>query len=209
MSADPPTATRIEDEATLRARWRAPQELVLRKQRPQVDDAAAAFVAASPLMVLATTSAAGTDASPRGGPPGFVRVLDPGRLAFGDLSGNNRLDSYANIVEHPSVGLLFLVPGLEETLRVNGQARVTTDPEVLERTALDAGRPKAAVVVEVTECYVHCGKALRRAGFWDQATWSDPQDRPSSVARAPAARGAGASPGLRLPQLRRSDATTG
>jgi AspT/YidE/YbjL antiporter-like protein len=109
------------------------------RQRPKIDPKAAGFVAAAPFMVLATTSASGTDASPRGGPPGFVTVLDEHRLAFGDLSGNNRLDSYSNIVEHPQVGLLFLVAGVGETLRVNGRASITTDPAVLERTAINRG----------------------------------------------------------------------
>jgi uncharacterized protein len=168
------------DEAALRERYRPPTEVVLEKARPRVDPSAAAFVAASPLMVLASSSASGTDASPRGGPPGFVKVLDAGRLAFGDLSGNNRLDSYANIVEHPEVGILFLVPGMGETLRVNGRARVTTDPSVLERTAIDGVHPKVAVVVEVDECFIHCAKALRRSGVWEPETWLPADDRPSA-----------------------------
>lgn len=171
----------LGDEAALRRRYRPPHETVLKKARPQVDPVAGGFIAASPLIVLATTSASGTDASPRGGPPGFVKVLDPGHVAFGDLSGNNRLDSYTNIVEHPQVGILFLVPGTEDTLRLNGRARVTTDPAVLERTAIDGVHPKVAVVVEVDECYVHCAKALRRSGVWDQGTWLPAEERPSGA----------------------------
>jgi PPOX class probable FMN-dependent enzyme len=166
----------------LGALYRPPHEAVVRKQQPRVDEASAAFVAASPLVVLATTSSAGTDASPRGGPPGFVRMLDDTTLAFGDLSGNNRLDSYRNIDAHPEVGMLFLVPGLEETLRVNGRARISVDDDVLDATTIDGRRPKVAVVVDVAECYIHCAKALRRSGVWDTSTWPAPEARPSAAA---------------------------
>jgi PPOX class probable FMN-dependent enzyme len=171
----------VRDEADLRQRYRQPHPAVVAKNRPQVDPAAAAFIATSPLMVLATTSATGTDASPRGGPPGFVRLLDPQHVAFADLSGNNRLDSYGNIVEHALVGMLFLVPGVGETLRINGRAVITTDPDVLAATAIDGVTPKVAVVVEVEECYIHCAKALRRSGVWEPATWLDPEQRTSAA----------------------------
>jgi PPOX class probable FMN-dependent enzyme len=154
---------------------------VLEKARPKIDPVAADFVAACPLVVLATTSSRGTDASPRGGPPGFVKVLDDRHLAFGDLSGNNRLDSYSNIVEHPLVGILFLVPGVDETLRVNGRATVTTEPDLVERTAIDGVRPKVAVVIEVEECYIHCAKALRRSGVWQPSTWTADDARPTAA----------------------------
>jgi PPOX class probable FMN-dependent enzyme len=170
----------LSDEVALRERYRPPTKVVLEKARPLIDPSAAAFVAVSPLVVLASSSASGTDASPRGGPPGFVKVLDAAHLAFGDLSGNNRLDSYANIVEYPQVGLLFLVPGMGETLRVNGRARVTTDSSVLERTTIDGVRPKVAVVIEVDECFIHCAKALRRSGVWQPDTWLPEDARPSA-----------------------------
>ena len=138
-------------------------------------------MAASPFLVLATTSPSGTDASPRGGPPGFVTVLDEHHVAFGDLSGNNRLDSYSNLVEQPQVGMIFLVPGVDETLRINGRASITTDPNVLERTAIDGVQPKVAVVVAVDECYIHCAKALRRSALWDPAKWAPAGTRPSAA----------------------------
>jgi PPOX class probable FMN-dependent enzyme len=172
----------LGDEAALRARYRAPHELVLRKQQAEIDDGARAFIGASPFAVLASTSPSGTDASPRGGPPGFVAVLDRQRLAFGDLAGNNRLDSYANITSHPEVGLLFFVPGVEELLRVNGRAHLTTDPDMLDRTPVGGVRPKVAVVVTVTECFIHCGKALRRSGLWDRNTWPAGGEAPSAAA---------------------------
>ena len=152
------------------------------KSIDHVDDGAAGFIARSPLFVFATASADGTDASPRGGPPGFVRVLDPHRIAFGDLSGNNRLDSYTNLVERPTVGLLFIVPGTDETLRVNGHASLTDEPDVLERCAIDGRLPKVAVEVTVTECFIHCAKAFRRGAVWDPSTWPTGDDRPSAAA---------------------------
>ena len=166
----------------LRGLYREPSQLVRSKSIDHVDAGASAWIAASPFFVLATTSDSGTDASPRGGPPGFVTVLDPTHVAFGDLAGNNRLDSYSNLVEHPHVGLLFLVPGSEETLRVNGAAHVTTDTSVCERCAIDGRVPRVAVVVEVTECFVHCGKAVRRAGLWEPTTWGSHDERPSAAA---------------------------
>ena len=175
-----PGPTDIADVDELRSRYREPTPAVLHKARPVIDPAVADFIAASPFVVVATTSDGGTDASPRGGPPGFVVTLDESTIAFGDLAGNNRLDSYANIVEHPSVGLLFLVPGLEETLRVNGQARITTDPDILDRTTVDDRRPKVAVVIEVDECFIHCGKAVRRSGMWDPSTWPADDERPTA-----------------------------
>lgn len=173
--------TPMRDEDAIRARYHPAHPAILAKARPRVDVKAADFVAASPFVVLATTSASGTDASPRGGPPGFVKVLDPERVAFGDLAGNNRLDSYVNIVDRPEVGMLFLVPGVGETLRINGRASVTSAPDVCELVAIDGVQPKVAVVVDVDECYIHCAKALRRSGFWDPDTWSAPAARPSAA----------------------------
>lgn len=170
--ADDATATHLlTDRAALRSRYREPQPAVAAKALPTIDEGSASFIACSPFFVLATTSHEGADASPRGGPPGFVAVLDPTRIAFGDLAGNNRLDSYTNIVEDGEVGLLFLVPGRGETLRVNGRASVTTDPDVLEATRIDGTRPKVAVVVDVEQCYIHCAKALRRSGLWEPDRW--------------------------------------
>jgi PPOX class probable FMN-dependent enzyme len=170
----------ISDVDDLRSRYHDPMPAVVHKARPVIDPAAAELIALTPLIVIATSSDSGADSSPRGGPPGFVVTLDEHTLAFGDLAGNNRLDSYANIVEHPAVGLLFLVPGLEETLRVNGRARITTDPDVLDRTTVDGRRPKLAMVVDVEECYIHCGKALRRSGLWDPTTWPATDQRPTA-----------------------------
>ncbi len=182
MAEDPTTAHQLADRAALRAAYRDPHPLVADKKKAVIDPASAAFIAASPFFVLATTSPDGTDASPRGGRPGFVTVLDATHLAFGDLAGNNLLDSYTNIVDDGSVGLLFLVPGRTDTLRVNGRATVTTDPAVLDVTLLDGVRPKVAVVVDVEQCYLHCAKAFRRSQLWEPDTWLPVDETPSAGA---------------------------
>jgi PPOX class probable FMN-dependent enzyme len=172
----------IDRHTRLRSRYRPPSQPVVDKSIDHLDDGAAGFIERSPLFVLATTSSGGTDASPRGGPPGFVRVLDRQRLAFADLAGNNRLDSYTNLIEHSSVGLLFVIPGVDETLRVNGSAWLSDAPEIVEQCAIDGRRPKLAVGVTVAECFIHCAKALRRAALWDVSTWPVGDDRPSAAA---------------------------
>lgn len=174
--------TWIEDRDALREHYRDPGDIVLRKAIDHVDEGAAAFLAATTLVVVATSGPDGNDASPRGGPPGFVRVLDGANVAFADLAGNNRLDTFTNITEQPEVGLLCIIPGVEETLRINGRARLTDDPAVLEATAIDERVPKVAAVVAVRECYIHCGKALRRAGAWDPSSWPADGERPSPAA---------------------------
>jgi len=179
---NPGSSDATTENVDLRTLYRPAHQAVMLKSQPRVDAASAAFVAAAPLVVLATTSDDGTDASPRGGPRGFVKVLDDTHVAFGDLAGNNRLDSYRNIDAHPRVGMLFLIPGVEDTLRINGRAHISVDPDVLDATVIDEGRrPKVAVVVTVEECYLHCAKALRRSGVWDPTTWLDPDDQPSAA----------------------------
>lgn len=170
----------LADESALRERYRPPHPAIVDKALPQVDPVAARFIELTPLIVVATSSSSGADASPRGGPPGFVKVLDEHHVAFADLAGNNRLDSYSNIVENPRVGILFLLPGSGETLRVNGRASVTTDPAVLDATAIDGVTPKVAIVVAVEECYIHCAKAIRRSGVWDPTTWQPQDVRPTA-----------------------------
>ena len=168
----------ITDAAALRARYREPNVVAVEKEVGHLDEGARDFVAHTTFLVLATSGPHGTDASPRGGPAGFVAVLDDHRLAFGDLSGNNRVDSHSNLVAQPEVGLLLVVPGLEETLRVNGRATLTSDPAVLDATTVDGRRPRLAVGVDVERCYIHCGKALRRGGLWQPVSWPAAEDRP-------------------------------
>lgn len=176
----------IADETALGEHYRAPHDAVRNKHIDHVDGGVAEFLAATTLIVLATVGDDGADASPRGGPPGFVQVLDPRRVAFADLAGNNRLDSYRNIASGPGgarpVGILGIVPGLEETLRLNGRATLSIDLDVRRRVAIDERVPKVACIVEVDECYIHCGKALRRAGVWTPDAWPEAVERPSPAA---------------------------
>ncbi len=166
--------SQISDTTALREVYRQPSKLVANKNVPAIDAESARFLALSPLCVLATHGPGGTDASPRGGPAGFARVLHDGaRLAFGDLAGNNRLDSYTNFLDNPQVGLIFLVPGSDHTVRVNGTASLTTDPDICAAAAVGDRVPKTAVVVDVDECFLHCGKALIRANIWDTSTWPE------------------------------------
>lgn len=171
----------VPDVVGLRELYRQPHPLVLRKQIDHVDAAARSFIEASPFVVVATTGPGGVDASPRGGAPGFVAVLDAGRLAMGDLAGNNRLDTHTNVLADPRVGLIFLVPGVEETLRVNGRATLTTDPAVLDAVAVHGRRPPLAIGIDVDECFIHCAKAFRRSGLWQPESWPVPDERPSAA----------------------------
>ena len=143
------------------------------------------LVARSPFLLLATADASGRcDVSPRGGPPGFVEVLDERRLVFADAKGNRLLDSLRNIAETGRAGLLFLVPGLGETLRVNGRAVLTRDPAILERHVIQEGRPpRVAVGIQVEEAYLHCAKALIRSRLWRPETWGslDGLARPAQI----------------------------
>jgi PPOX class probable FMN-dependent enzyme len=164
----------------LRQIYRQPGGPALKKEHASITDNDRAFLAHAPLVVISTADADGRcDASPKGGPPGFVRVLDDGSVAIPDLSGNNRLDSIQNLVANPRVALLFLLPGVEETLRVNGVARITTDDVVLDACTVNGARPKVAIVVDPDEVYIHCGKALRRSSLWEPAAWPDTTDMPT------------------------------
>ncbi|HEY6510822.1 MAG TPA: pyridoxamine 5'-phosphate oxidase family protein [Burkholderiaceae bacterium] len=155
----------------LRALYPEPRERALKKQLAAIDGHARRFIELSPFIVLATGSATGTfDASPRGGAPGFVKVADTATLWIPDSPGNNRLDSCRNIVESGGVGLLFMIPGFDETLRVNGSATLTQNPAVLARCADERRTPKLVIRVAVREVYLHCAKAFMRSRLWDPAS---------------------------------------
>ncbi|OGK89210.1 MAG: hypothetical protein A2X50_08885 [Candidatus Rokubacteria bacterium GWF2_70_14] len=131
---------------------------------------------------MATADAQGRcDVSPKGDAPGFVHVLDDTHLAIPDRPGNKRLDGMRNLVANPRVGLIFLVPGMEETLRVNGRASIVRDDDLLERLSAQGKRPRLAVVVEVEECFLHCAKAMKRSGLWEPARWPDRSGLPSAA----------------------------
>jgi PPOX class probable FMN-dependent enzyme len=169
--------TVLESVEDLRSVYRPPAQRSLDKEIDHLDGHCRDFLAHCPFVVLATGSAHGqVDASPKGGTPGFVAVLDDHRVAIPDMSGNNRLDSMRNIVDGGSVALLCLVPGTDETLRINGRAAISTDPVVLDRCPIGGLRPNVAIVVDVSTAFIHCAKALRRAALWQPDEWPDTGD---------------------------------
>jgi hypothetical protein len=152
--------------------YSAPSPRVIAKARPEIDAHAKKFIAMSPFCVLATSGSDGSvDASPRGGNPGFVNVAGPNRLLMPDRSGNNRIDSFRNIVEGSGfVQLLFFVPGIDETLRVGGKGTISAEPALLA-SMVEFGKPPCAVLsIDVHEAYFHCGKALLRSKLWSPET---------------------------------------
>jgi uncharacterized protein len=171
---------RIETVEALRRLYAMPTERIVKMSFPFLDDHCLRFVAESPLVFLATASDGGMDCSPRGGPPGFVRAVDRRELTIPDWPGNNKLSSIVNLLlSDGACGLVFLVPGQDVFLRVNGVATVTTDPALLAQLGEENRRPKAAIRLSVREAFFHCGKALRRSNLWQPDAWSIPQNMPS------------------------------
>jgi PPOX class probable FMN-dependent enzyme len=164
-----------------------PDPAILSKIIDRLDAHCRDFIARSPFFLLGTCSASGRcDVSPRGGPSGFVEVIDEQRLVFGNAKGNQLIDSFRNIRETGRAGLLFLIPGMSETLRVNGRACLTSDPTILARHEIQAGKPpKIAVGVEVEEAFLHCAKAFIRSSLWKSETWPilDGLARPAEIWR--------------------------
>ena len=156
----------------LAAIYPKPTPRVIAKARPEIDEHAGKFIAMSPFCVLATSGSDGSvDASPRGGNPGFVHVAGPSLILMPDRSGNNRIDSFRNIVEGSGLlQLIFFVPGIDETLRVGGKGRLTADPGLLASMGEFGKPPRAVLSIDVTEAYFHCGKALMRARLWSSDT---------------------------------------
>lgn len=167
-------ADEIRSVAALRqlippARGRAAQKVTDR-----IDPVTARFIAASPFVVVATRGADGRlDLSPKGDPAGFVQVLDPTTLAIPDRPGNNRLDSFENLLVHPEIGIIFLIPGHRDTLRVSGRARLVRDARLLGSMAVNGRVPLLATVVDVEEVMAHCPKCAVRSGVWSPDTWPD------------------------------------
>jgi PPOX class probable FMN-dependent enzyme len=156
----------------LRARYAQPGEIALKKELAFIDRHARDFIARSPFLVISTADADGwPDASPRGDAPGFVAVVDELHLHLPDRPGNNRLDSFQNLVANPKIALLFLVPDRRETLRVNGTARLLTEPDLLARHAVNGKPARAVVEVSARSVYFQCGKALIRSGLWQKEKW--------------------------------------
>ena len=172
----------ISDEASLRSLFHATHDLAIKKMLGALDVHSQDFIRRSPFVCLGTQSAEGkADVSPRGDHAGFVRILDDRTLAIPDRPGNNRLDSLSNIISNPGVGLLFIIPGYEDTLRVNGRATLVTEPALLGSMAVNGKSPKLAIVVSVTEAFMHCAKAFRRSRLWDPDHFQDRAEMPSLV----------------------------
>lgn len=166
----------------LRDFYDAAMPRAIRKDIAHIDDLCRRLIAAAPMLFVATHDEGGrADVSPRGGPPGFVTVLDDHHVAIPDATGNRRLDTLENIVSSGRVGLIFLIPGRDTTLRVNGQGAVTAAPHVLERLSPVGKPPRTAIVVKAEEVYTHCPKAFVRSKLWDPASWPDPATLPTSA----------------------------
>lgn len=164
----------LSDLSSIRQILGEPGPLSLKKERTQLDEHMRKFIAHSPFLVMSTCDADGNcDASPRGDAPGFVRILDDVTLAVPDRLGNKRVDGMRNILATGRIGLLFLVPGMGETLRVNGRAAIVRDADLLESLTAQGKRPALAIAVEVEQCFLQCAKAIIRSQLWER------RDRPA------------------------------
>jgi uncharacterized protein len=175
------TLTTIRDEEELRRLLGEPSDLVRAKVGDRLNELTRQFVDRSPFVLLATSAPDGTcDVSPRGDPPGFVRVLDEQTLLLPERPGNRLADSLRNILANPRVGLLFVVPGVGDTLRVNGRATLVTDDELLAPSAVDGKVPKLGILVHADEVFTHCSKAFLRSQLWDPERYVERSELPSS-----------------------------
>lgn len=183
----------FEEEITTRAELRSyvkePSRKVSHKVIDHIDGICARFIAASPFIIVATRGLDGhLDLSPKGDPAGFVAVLDKHTLAIPDRPGNNRVDSFENLLEHPEVGLIFLIPGVGDTLRVSGTGRIVRDRALQDRLSLEGRAPELVLVVEVREAFLHCQKCMVRSHLWQPDHWPDTSDVPT-LAQAMVAHG--------------------
>jgi PPOX class probable FMN-dependent enzyme len=192
MTPSDPFDGALERVEQLREFYESAMERAVRKDIARLDEMARRLIAAAPMLFVATHAADGrSDVSPRGGPPGFVTVLDDRHLAIPDATGNRRLDTLENVVSSGRAAVIFVIPGRDTTLRVNGRACVTAEPELLDRLTPVGKPPRTAIVVEAEEVYAHCPKAFVRSHLWDPATWPDPATlprRPRSASRTSATR---------------------
>lgn len=160
-----------------------PSERVATKVTPYLTPLLRQFVMASPYMLMATSNVDGScDVTPRGDPAGSILILDDRTIAIPDRLGNKRIDSMRNILTNPHVGLLFLIPGTDETLRINGRAVITRDPDLLARLAMNGREPKVGIVVEIDEAFAHCARSILRSKLWEPSSWPDPDTIPTLAA---------------------------
>ncbi|MCX7305739.1 MAG: pyridoxamine 5'-phosphate oxidase family protein [Hyphomicrobiales bacterium] len=157
-----------------------PDSNPIRKELGRLDAHCRAFIARSPFVLIGSSDGKGNaDVTPKGDKPGFAAVLDETTIAIPDRPGNNRLDTLENIILDPAIGLLFLIPGMNETLRVNGEAKITLDPALRERFTVEGKQPVSVVVVTVKSAYMHCAKAFMRSQLWQPESWSDRKSMPT------------------------------
>lgn len=170
----------VIDEQALRGLFEPTHAIAVQKCQNRLGQHAWEFIRRSPFLCVGTQDAAGkADVSPRGDPAGFVKILDERTLAIPDRPGNNRLDTIVNLIANPNVGLLFIIPGFDDTLRVNGRAVLTTDPELMAGMSVNGRVPRLAIVVSVSEVFLHCAKAFRRSRLWDPQHFQDRSGMPS------------------------------
>jgi len=170
----------IGSEGELRRKFGEVHPLAITKSRPALDQYSRQFIAMSPFLVISTADAEGkADLSPRGDPPGFVHVVDDHTILIPDRPGNNRLDTMSNITANPNVGCLFFIPGFEDTLRLNGKARITDDESLLKHCTVNGKPPKVGILVTVEEVFMHCAKALKRSKLWGPEYRQDRAQMPS------------------------------
>src|SRR6478736_5085310 len=157
-----------------------PRQLIAEKATDYLTPLLVDYLNACPYFMLATANADGwCDVSPRGDAAGAVRVLDARTIALPDRPGNRRVDSLKNIVSNPHVGLLFIIPAVDETVRINGRATITQDPELLSTMQMQGKTPRLAIVVDIDEVFTHCARSILRAGLWAPETWPDPDTIPT------------------------------
>ncbi|GIN63143.1 phosphohydrolase [Robertmurraya siralis] len=182
MRREVPFNKMIGSEEELRALVGYPSEIVTKKVVRYLDEHCRTFISLSPFLTMSTADKSGfCDVSPRGDSPGFVLVLNKNYLIIPERPGNKRVDSLSNIISNPKVGLLFFIPGLGETLRVNGKAFIVKDEELLKQMAVNGKTPMLAVAVEVNECFIHCAKAFKRSRLWDSSSWHSKAKLPSAA----------------------------
>ncbi|MGF9698427.1 MULTISPECIES: MSMEG_1061 family FMN-dependent PPOX-type flavoprotein [Paenibacillus] len=181
MEKQPLNIPLITDADELQTMVGEPHEHVRNKAISFVDSHVQHFLSMSPLFFLSTSDDEGkSDASPRGDGAGFVKVLDQYRLVYPERPGNRRIDSLLNILSNPGVGMIFLIPGMNEVLRINGKASITKDEDFINSMGWTGKTIGAAVIVDVEECFIHCPRAFKQAGLWSSETWVDQENLPST-----------------------------
>ncbi len=171
----------VQSMDEIRALIGTPHEAVVKKSISMIDEQAKSYISLSPLIFIATSDGQGTcDVSPRGDEPGFVHIANTGQLVIPDRPGNRRADTLSNILNYPHAGLLFIIPGMEEILRVNGRAAVIKEHPILEELKFKGKPAVLGIVVDVEECFIHCPRALKQSGIWESDRWPAPESLPSA-----------------------------